>query len=361
MITVLFVDDDEEAISPVEDEVASNDSVEIQLKRVGFDEVEPEIITFRPDVIVLDIFSGSPADHMAEGVNKLDQIWEQYFHPIVVYSAVPSAVEARKYHSHPFIKYVEKGSGSELRVLAEIRGFRPLLEALHSARRRFDDEFSKALRDASPLASSDSERVEVVERMARRRMAALIDETDAAVGSVRPWEQYVFPPVTKNLRQGDVLRRRGCEPIPEHYHIVLTPSCDLVASDGRLPKVERVLLARCVDMGSALKRIGVQGKSSRARGRIGTLLSTGFERQIIPFPALSDKIPLMAADVRDLDLLSFEHIRRDYDVVASVDSPFREAIAWAYVQIAARPGLPDRDTESWANQIVDTLGPKSGD
>ncbi len=362
MIRVLLVDDNEAALAPLQIELARDDlAAKVDSKLIGFNDVERTVVAFRPDVIVLDLFAGSPVDGIAAGRDKLLRIWEQHFRPVIVYSAAPEAVEEGEYRDHPFIKYIKKGSGSELNVVAEILGFQPLLQVLHRARTRFDEEFSKALRDAAPLASSDHERIEIVDRMARRRIAALIDEADAGEGSIHPWEQYVFPPVTTNLRQGDVLRQKGREPLPEYYLIVLTPSCDLVASDARPAKVERVLVAQCVNMGSALERIGIQGTSSKARGRIGTLLSTGFERNVIPFPSLSDRIPLMAADVRRLNLLSFEHIREGYDIVASVDSPFREAIAWAYAQIAARPGLPDRDTESWADRIVDALGPKSSD
>ena len=366
MIKVLFVEDDETALEPVRSELDMRETMEVQLSLVGFDNVEFKIIDFQPDVIVLDIFAGSPDGGEAAGRDKLERIWEQHFRPIIVYSAAPSAVEDEKYCDHPFIKFIRKGSGSELDVVDDIHEFQSLLEALDEAldraRKRFDVEFAKALRDASPLASSGHERIEVVERMALRRIAALLDEAGATVeSSIHPWEQYVFPPVTTNLRQGDVLRQKGRNPVPKCYRVVLTPSCDLVESDTRSPKVEHVLVAQCVDIHSALERIGIQGQSSKVKARLSTLLSTGFERQIIPFPSLSDKIPLMAADVKNLNLLSFEDIRKDYDVVASVDSPFREVIAWAYVQIAARPGLPDRDTELWVEEIVDASGPKSGD
>ena len=36
----------------------------------------------------------------------------------------------------------------------------------------------------------------------------------------------------------------------------------------------------------------------------------------------------------------------------SISSPFRESPAWAYLQRTVRPGLPDRDTTSWAKEIT---------
>ncbi len=38
--------------------------------------------------------------------------------------------------------------------------------------------------------------------------------------------------------------------------------------------------------------------------------------------------------------------------VVSLDSPFREQIMWAHMQISCRPGVPDRDTFNWASDIL---------
>jgi CTP synthase len=59
----------------------------------------------------------------------------------------------------------------------------------------------------------------------------------------------------------------------------------------------------------------------------------------------------MTACLRDLELIpiteifSTEEPSPKYERVVSIDSPFREQIAWAYLQIAARPGMPERDAE----------------
>jgi CTP synthase len=66
----------------------------------------------------------------------------------------------------------------------------------------------------------------------------------------------------------------------------------------------------------------------------------------------------MAADFRNLELIGLKEIGNDNEPflrVASVDTPFRELVAWAYITNAARPGLPDRDFESWADEIIANL------
>ena len=65
----------------------------------------------------------------------------------------------------------------------------------------------------------------------------------------------------------------------------------------------------------------------------------------------------MVADLRDLELISTQDIgsHKPFRRVASLDSPFRELIAWAYLQTACRPGLPDRDFDSWRDEIIENL------
>ena len=63
----------------------------------------------------------------------------------------------------------------------------------------------------------------------------------------------------------------------------------------------------------------------------------------------------MTADFLRLELIDLDRIGtgdKEYLRIASVDNPFRELVAWAYVLNAARPGMPERDFESWAEEII---------
>ena len=352
---VLLVDDDELALAPLQDEIEQR-KMGIEWRQVAFEQAALAIEEFVPELIVLDVFSGSPLAENATGRDRLDDIWHRCFRPVIVYSADPDVISEDHYRQHPFIKLVKKGRGSDSEVVGAIQEFMPLTELLGDARRRIEDEFSKALRDVAPLAAaSGGDLAHVVERAARRRVAALVDETGPSGDAVAAWEQYVFPPVTDGIRQGDVLcDDAGAE--PSHYRIVLTPSCDLVTSPGRSPKVNCVLLARCVDLSQALNGFGIGGgKSKKGRDRLRRMLNAGVEGHLVLLPPLADRIPSMAADLRRLELVRFEEIRKAFRVVASVDSPFREAIVWAYVRSTGRPGLPERDVDSWVDAVVERM------
>jgi CTP synthase len=62
--------------------------------------------------------------------------------------------------------------------------------------------------------------------------------------------------------------------------------------------------------------------------------------------------------LKDLEVIPYIAIRpanggqAEFERIASIDSPFREQISWAFLSTVARPGMPDRDLASWAQQIA---------
>ena len=105
----------------------------------------------------------------------------------------------------------------------------------------------------------------------------------------------------------------------------------------------------------------VVSRTSELKKRLrSTILTQGYSDAIIPFPCLEGHIPTMVADLRDLELIDNQKVGgrdsgRPFLRIASIDSPFRELVAWAYLQIACRPGLPDRDFNSWRDEIVEDV------
>lgn len=138
---------------------------------------------------------------------------------------------------------------------------------------------------------------------------------------------------------------------------MLTPSCDLVTTKDRKPKVENVLVAKCITVKQALEQanFGKLSQKDLAEKIRSEILSQGYLRSILPLPQLAHIIPEMFADLRSLELLPLDKSTGTiigYKRVASLDSPFRELVSWAYLQISARPGLPDRDISRWATEMA---------
>jgi CTP synthase len=184
---------------------------------------------------------------------------------------------------------------------------------------------------------------------------------EMSLGNLASWEQYIYPPVSKDLLLGDIIRLKSRDPNdPQSFSVVLTPSCDLATGEGRAAKVEQVLVTGCCAPKQGIKKTPLcrlKKKEELSASLASTLLTQGYHQSMVPFPSLKEKIPSMMADLRDLKLVPLRGIGSadgaQYERVASLDSPFRELISWAYMHTACRPGLPDRDYNSWAKEIVD--------
>jgi hypothetical protein len=191
-----------------------------------------------------------------------------------------------------------------------------------------------------------------------------MDEAVAEGGpNLMSWEQYLCPPSNPHhFFTGDIFRTAGKDKDdPFSYRVVLTPSCDLVESESRTPKVTDVLLARCtrvqqilvdlnVNLGTNPKRKTVES----ARDKLSRLLTQGYGHSVFPIAGLPGEFPVMAADFRALEVTSLADLKNTslFERVASVDAPFRELFVWAYLSAAGRPGMPDRDFGPWADAIM---------
>ncbi len=367
MVKLLFIEDQiEEVVEPVLkliDRINNGDKGPFyKYEKCSFQKAEEQIPSFLPDIVILDLFLGEVGEENVPGNNILYSIWKDHFCPVVVYSALPDQI-AEDYKSNPFVRCIQKGRKSTNEVLLAIKTFRPHITAIEEAEKHVRNCFVDVMKDVAPYAVTDindSQCVETIKRASRRRIAALMDEPLGDDAALAPWEQYLFPPISRDVQMGDLLieKEADCDN-PSAFRVVLTPSCDLV-STKRDSKVKNVLVAKCCSMNVGLNSTTLrQIKPKNLKDRLpGALLNQGYQGAIIPFPALENHIPTMAGNLRDLELISIEKIgemnsNKEFLRVASIDSPFREMIAWAYMQIACRPGLPDRDTTRWANEIME--------
>lgn len=358
MLRVLFIDDEPTSVDTVIEELKENIGP-INCKQEVFDNTKSALADFLPDVVVLDIFRGGASpDGDTVGLDDCNFIWDNCFCPIIVYSAQPDIV-LEKIKTHPFIQSVQKGSGSEAKVISHIREFLPHIEALKVVQNDIRQHVNRELGIIAPMIFDkidDGKRKDVFSRAVRRRVAAMMDEpSDEPIAC---WEQYLYPPVGDVLLTGDIIRKsKGTITEPCNYYIILTPSCDLVPHKGKTPKVDRALVASCTGVEKILLEVGAE-KTTRAnklKDKLLPLLKRGYGSYSMPLPEFPDILPAMVAELKQLELIEISRIGTDdkseYHRVVSVDSPFREMITWAYVQIIGRPGLPERDFDTWANEI----------
>lgn len=362
---VLIIDDDYESVATLKLEIEKR-FAPVGSSVVSFRESGQFIESVNPHIIILDIMQGVAADNDAPGLKTREDIWQRKFCPLVIYTARPDLVEEDAQRNHPFFRVVTKGTGSEEKVLDLIRQYEPHVSALNDVNNEIHGALNRALKEVAPRVFESMESVDqrrdALTRFARRRVAALMDDALSSGGpNLRSWEQYLCPPtITGHLLTGDIIRKRtGEEREPTSYAIVLTPSCDLACEGKREAKVKRTLVALCKGVQRLLQDISLADRKNQeeCKKRLRSILTQGHGHSCLPVPALPGVFPPMAADFRDLKLIDLSDIGddREYVRVASVDNPFRELVAWAYVLNAARPGLPDRDFDSWLEEVFAAL------
>jgi hypothetical protein len=345
---------------------------EVEIIHVSdFAKAPNEIASREPDIVVLDIFDEIIEQPPKDSVRPAwDVVWDVHFCPVVFHSA--QEYQPYKSLNHPFVRYEVKIGGSLGRVADHIKSFAPEIEGLRTVRQELSRSAGETLRDVGPLiwqsGNPTTEQTNLFLRVARRRMAAALDYTAAPEKQTQAWEQYIYPPIGGDLLTGDLIRvTTESQTEPSAYRVALSPSCDLVLGRGA-KTLQHVLVADCVPVKDFLDKANIDSQKlspSDLRRKLLSELNKDQVGGLAVMPELPKVLPLMAVDLKKLSLLPYADIapKKDeskrYFRVASVDSPFRERLAWAYLQVAGRPGVPDVDQKALANSITQTIPPKT--
>lgn len=365
----------------IEDDPDWAETLKIKIKEKGlsintvirdFDSGIRELTSISPLVVILDVYEGPPQNGNRSGVPIWEFIWNDYFVPLIFVSASREEDLILEAESRPLMRYVVKSDeGAWESLIKAIDDFLPIGTIRHNLCNEANQAVQISLTESAPhiLQGSDiSANLEALTSLARRRLAATIrQQSEQDRGEVFAWEQYIVPPIGENLMTGDVLRRKDKHPgDPQYYRIVLTPSCDLAQG-----KVKFCLTAKCISITEYWDKRSISkeeekilGDSNDARKRFKNIASDLREAQtsgLKPLCAFSDIIPHMAISLRELEILDLAENKilatsgdgKLFERVASIDSPYREQIMWAYLQVAGRLGLPERDIKSWIKSILD--------
>lgn len=365
MKTVLIIDDD-----PVYHELLT-EAIQSQFEGIvcncelDFDKGITRVAIERPDAVILDLMEGLNSPNRP-GERTWRSIWNGNFCPIVIYSGTDADIEPPEYKGHRFVERIAKGDGSIPRVTASLQRFAPFADAVRSLRAEVDAVIHKVLRDTAGEGHMPMDDASHLLHAGRRRIAATMDDpTITSSRAVASWEQYLIPAMGESPLTADVLLKRGAaKDNAGSYRVVLSPSCDL----ARGGKVKSVLAAVCHPVKVMLDKFRSSVKPKDETELLKQLsqlvLTQGSWNGWMPLPSFAGVIPASVANLKDLEVIAFASIgpidstTHEFLRIASIDSPFREQVAWAYLTTAARPGMPERDLKPWAEELVNAASPK---
>lgn len=325
----------------------------------------------KPDVVILDLLLGAPGTGEMAGNPSWQEMWHHRFVPLLVYTASEDETDPPLPPGHPFVKRVQKGGAQSAQtVMSELSTFLPYLRCVAEQRDKLELTMHRVLRETATAIWQSNlpppERESVLGRALYRRVVAAADATmTSGTEKLHAMEQYIYPPIESGLLMGDILRvSNGAWDDPTAYRVILTPSCDLAHRDeGHATK--SVLIARCVSSQHLSTKWGLSPVDGKAKQKLLSLLTQAQKDGLVPLPGLPGIMPTMALDLKDLQLIEYSTIKgfspiggpgdvpeSQFTRIVSVDSPFREFLGWAYLQIACRPGVPERELQQWADEIV---------
>jgi CheY-like chemotaxis protein len=334
----------------------------------------------KADLIVLDVYRGKALRGGEQaGIQILDNIKRSGFVPVVLYTALPEGLEA---HRSTFVRLVGKEAGGLEKLSEEIADlFRLRIPQIHRAIVNHMDQTMRGYMwgfvqehwtDLEPLVNKPEFLRLVVQRLATTFAREGIDRMTKEVygipatgqtasgDTVHPAEYYIKPPLGQDPMLGDIrLRQTGGN---SGYLVVLWPTCDMVSSGGRTPKTEFVLCA----LASLAKDVAevaewVASSSSTKQKKVERLVKNTREESPDRFhflPGVWD-IPDLVVDFQKLEHVALDDVK-PLSCLATLASPFAEALGARFQRYISRIGTPDLDinvvVELLKNRAASTTG-----
>ncbi len=187
-----------------------------------------------------------------------------------------------------------------------------------------------------------------LERVIRRRAAVHLARFDgsgddvAARQTVDPADYYIYPPISKFIRLGEVIRRKGTHEL----RVVLTPHCFLVVQPGQeAPRATHVLTAPTIPASDLREKWKWDGKEARDADQLRRRTSFPAANVGLPegrycfLPGFID-IPDLYCDLMQLESLGYKTIDEDFERIAVLDGPFAEALQACMTHLYGSVGVP---------------------
>jgi CheY-like chemotaxis protein len=375
---ILHVDDDEESLRQAQEYLQGEDvggwgEPQVQSLQT-FADALGALETRRFDLVILDVRLGGydPPETGPEeeaGVRTLEEIRQRRFVPVIFWTNLP---ERARHLAGPLVRVHNKTDGPAVLLGAVRELFDTRLPAVNRALLRLvEDEARRYMWDFVAThwneLSEGADHVELAYLLARRLggslsgpgIAHLAEDLGggaappAGSGKIHPAEIYFVPPIAGTKPGvGDVYRWIS-EGEGESWWLIVTPSCDL-----EWDKADAVVLATCRPAHQD-RRIAdwQQRESAETTKRVRPLLEhkTGGQDDRYLFLPAALTLPDLVVDFQYLRSVS----RAELDAMqrmASLVSPFAEAVASRFTRYFGRVGTDDLDVELILQRLRPSLG-----
>lgn len=347
-VRVLIVEDQEDlaadARREIEEAFEENEEIDVEVAvETDFDEGFAKVQRGESDVVVLDVRRDTPdpsADDETAGRTVFFNIKEACFAPIIFWTALPEKV--RDDEMTPLVTVVTKQDMDELPKAIEAaiasRAVTTITDIETHVATVLRQHMWTELAPNWAEYTKDGDSADIAQVLLSR-LARVLDQDREQSFTAHPSHRYIYPPASNVWSPGDVLRS-----LDGTWWVVLTPACDFEQE-----KVEFVLLAKANPLEAHPKYekwAGANDGSSNKDNywtslRQHVLMATQGRFHFLPaFREIPDLVidleNVKSVPVKDLD---------DENAVASLVSPFAEALLVQHSHFRGRIGVPDLDSE----------------
>lgn len=366
---ILVVDDQKEladdVVRELVDALGASPHYKLELETEGnFDEAERRLLTEEFDVVVLDVRrerQGQVEEDRQRGEAAFEVVRKSRFLPVIFYTALPE--EVQHLEALPLIAVVSKDELERVpgAVHAALDSGVPLMT--RTLQRHVSDVLRTYLWDqVAPNFSeyTGDDRVQTAQLLVARvahsiretGLPALAHELASAAFELTDGREdsegaaatyYVYPPVTDALMPGTLLVEG--QDGSEQWWVVLTPACD-IAQD----KVEFLLLAKAITLPEFEPfQQWKNGHSQSKWQRLERIFKEGLPRYAF-LPEFRE-IPDLVIDFEQVTSVPTGSTGH-FGTVATLDSPYVEALLARHSQFRGRIGTPDLDIDALKARLL---------
>lgn len=297
------------------------------------------------DVVVLDVRNDGQGPLKVDdsaGCRVYEQIKQARFAPVIFWTALPMKVEdiemppivkvLRKEETHLLPKAIEDAVSSRaVDIIADIEQ-----DVATVLREHMWDELAPNWNEYTADEESSG-----ISWVLLSRLSRILEEKAPIVGSRF---RYLYPPASGRRAPGDLL----FDEVDESWYVILTPACDFAQE-----KVEFSLLGKASKLEANRKfKNWIEKDSNNKWNELRKDVLSSTRGRYYYLPAFRD-IPDLVLDLENVRAVQGEELGL-MTPVASLISPFAEALLVQHSHYRGRIGIPELDFVRLRRRLRDT-------
>lgn len=176
----------------------------------------------------------------------------------------------------------------------------------------------------------------------RDNIYKILGDNSIAEDKVHPMEFYIYPRKDDvEYENGDILENNESK----NVYVILTPSCDLISTETRQRKAERVLLVKAKCLTEMDEYIAYKGKQNNDnKKRLSKIINSAKSDRYFFIPG-TPFITNRVIDFQDKSMVDYGELNANFKRIAKLDNPFAQSMTASFIRYYNRIGFPDIDVD----------------